>query len=201
MIELRDIKKAFGTKVVLNGVTCTIPNGKTTCIIGRSGCGKSVLLKHVVGLLRADSGDVLIDGRELESMTKDDLFSMRQSIGYVFQGAALFDSLSVFENVVIGLVENFKAHMIIIITTCETKRQMIMDVKQLSSSMMDSLSTDELAHIFGFLSPEDIMRSRLNKKMREAAKKTFVPPADFVVDSVRSYNESDDDSAAESAAN
>jgi phospholipid/cholesterol/gamma-HCH transport system ATP-binding protein len=106
MIELRDVKKAFGTKVVLNGVTCKIPNGKTTCIIGRSGCGKSVLLKHIVGLLRADSGVVCIYGRELESMTKDDLFTMRQSIGYVFQGAALFDSLSVFENVVIGLVEH-----------------------------------------------------------------------------------------------
>lgn len=106
MIELRDIKKSFGTKVVLNGVTCAIPTGKTTCVIGRSGCGKSVLLKHIVGLLRADSGVVSIDKRTLDTMTKDDLFAMRQSIGYVFQGAALFDSLSVFENVIIGLVEH-----------------------------------------------------------------------------------------------
>jgi phospholipid/cholesterol/gamma-HCH transport system ATP-binding protein len=106
MIELRNIKKAFGTKVVLNGVTCTIPTGKTTCVIGRSGCGKSVLLKHIVGLLHADSGSVLIDGRDLESMSKDEIFAMRRSIGYVFQGAALFDSLSVFDNVVISLVEH-----------------------------------------------------------------------------------------------
>lgn len=106
MIELRDIKKSFGTKVVLNGVTCAIPTGKTTCVIGRSGCGKSVLLKHIVGLLRADSGVVTIDNRRLDAMTKDDLFMMRRSIGYVFQGAALFDSLSVFDNVIIGLVEH-----------------------------------------------------------------------------------------------
>ena len=106
MIELRNISKAFGSKVVLNGVTCSIPTGKTTCGIGRSGCGKSVLLKHIVGLLHADSGSVMIDGRDIESMSKAELFTMRRSIGYVFQGAALFDSLSVFDNVVIGLVEH-----------------------------------------------------------------------------------------------
>ncbi|MEY2719614.1 MAG: hypothetical protein RLZZ273_980 [Bacteroidota bacterium] len=106
MIELRNISKAFGSKVVLNGVTCSIPTGKTTCVIGRSGCGKSVLLKHIVGLLHADSGSVMIDGRDIESMSKAELFTMRRSIGYVFQGAALFDSLSVFDNVVIGLVEH-----------------------------------------------------------------------------------------------
>ncbi|MFN4986522.1 MAG: ABC transporter ATP-binding protein [Ignavibacteria bacterium] len=106
MIELRNISKAFGSKVVLNGVTCAIPTGKTTCVIGRSGCGKSVLLKHIVGLLHADSGSVMIDGRDIESMSKADIFAMRRSVGYVFQGAALFDSLSVFDNVVIGLVEH-----------------------------------------------------------------------------------------------
>lgn len=106
MIELRDIRKSFGNKVVLNGVTCGIPNGKTTCIIGRSGCGKSVLLKHIVSLLHADSGEVLIDGASIDAMTKEQIFAIRRSIGYVFQGAALFDSLSVFENVVIGLVEH-----------------------------------------------------------------------------------------------
>lgn len=106
MIELRNIKKTFGNKVVLNGVSCTVPAGKTTCIIGRSGCGKSVLLKHIVGMLKADSGSVLIDGRDVNTLSKQELFDMRRSIGYVFQGAALFDSLNVFENVIISLVEH-----------------------------------------------------------------------------------------------
>ncbi|MEN9282293.1 MAG: hypothetical protein RL594_1228 [Bacteroidota bacterium] len=106
MIELKNIKKAFGNKVVLNGVSCTIPTGKTTCIIGRSGCGKSVLLKHIVGMLHADSGSVLMDGRDVETLSKDELFQLRRNIGYVFQGAALFDSLTVFENVIISLVEH-----------------------------------------------------------------------------------------------
>jgi phospholipid/cholesterol/gamma-HCH transport system ATP-binding protein len=106
MIELRGIKKAFGSKVVLSGVDMVIPNGKTTCIIGRSGCGKSVLLKHIVGLLQADSGTVTIDGKDVSKLTKDQLFEMRRRIGYVFQAAALFDSMSVFDNVVIGLVEH-----------------------------------------------------------------------------------------------
>lgn len=106
MIELVDLKKSFGTKVVLNGVSCSIPTGKTTCIIGRSGCGKSVLLKHIVGLLQADSGSVRFHGKDVQLMTSQELFDMRRNVGYVFQGAALFDSLSVFENIVIGLVEH-----------------------------------------------------------------------------------------------
>lgn len=106
MIELRNIKKSFGSKSVLNGVSCSVPTGQTTCIIGRSGCGKSVLLKHIVGMLKADSGTVLIDGRDVTTLTKQELFDMRRSIGYVFQGAALFDSLNVYENVVISLVEH-----------------------------------------------------------------------------------------------
>jgi len=106
MIELRGLRKAFGSKVVLSGVDLVIPNGKTTCIIGRSGCGKSVLLKHIVGLLDGDSGTVTIDGNDVSKLTRKQLFDLRQRIGYVFQGAALFDSLTVFENVVIGLVEH-----------------------------------------------------------------------------------------------
>ncbi|HBB24846.1 MAG TPA: ABC transporter ATP-binding protein, partial [Bacteroidetes bacterium] len=104
--ELRNIKKTFGNKVGLNGVSCSFPTCKTTCIIGRSGCGKSVLLKHIVGMLKADSGSVLIDGRDVNTLSKQELFDMRRSIGYVFQGAALFDSLNVFENVIISLVEH-----------------------------------------------------------------------------------------------
>ena len=106
MIEIRGLRKAFGTKVVLNGVDLVIPNGKTTCVIGRSGCGKSVLLKHIVGLLTADNGTVQIDGHDVSKLSKREMFSLRRRIGYGFQGAALFDSLTVYENVVIGLVEH-----------------------------------------------------------------------------------------------
>ncbi|MFM2134320.1 MAG: hypothetical protein RL156_1601 [Bacteroidota bacterium] len=106
MIELRNLTKSFGPKQVLRDVSLTIPNGRTTCIIGKSGSGKSVLLKHIVGLLEADSGDVAVDGDVVATMNRDELFSMRQRMGYVFQGAALFDSLTVWENVVISLYEH-----------------------------------------------------------------------------------------------
>lgn len=106
MIELRNIHKSFGQKVVLKGVSLTIPSGKTTCVIGKSGTGKSVLLKHIVGLLDADEGDIFVDGSSVSSMGQEQLFAMRKQMGYVFQGAALFDSLTVWENIIIGLYEH-----------------------------------------------------------------------------------------------
>lgn len=106
MIQLEGIKKSFGEKVVLNGIDLTIPNGRTTCIIGKSGSGKSVLLKHIVGLLPFDSGTVTIDNQKLQSISRDDMYALRKRIGFVFQGAALFDSLNVFENIVTSLVEH-----------------------------------------------------------------------------------------------
>jgi len=106
MIELKGIKKAFGEKEVLRGVDLAIPTGSTTCVIGKSGSGKSVLLKHIVGLLQPDAGTVIIDGKDVEKIPRKELFELRKKIGYVFQGAALFDSLTVFENVVISLVEH-----------------------------------------------------------------------------------------------
>jgi phospholipid/cholesterol/gamma-HCH transport system ATP-binding protein len=106
MIEIQGLRKSFGEKHVLNGVDLTIPNGHTMCIIGRSGCGKSVMLKHIVGLLRPDAGMVKLDGRNISQMSTAELFAMRRKIGYVFQGAALFDSMTVWENVVLGLYEH-----------------------------------------------------------------------------------------------
>lgn len=106
MIQLEDIKKSFGEKVVLSGVNINIPTGKTTCIIGKSGSGKSVLLKHIVGLLPYDSGRVVIDNQDIKTINRDGMFALRKRIGYVFQGAALFDSLNVYENIVTSLVEH-----------------------------------------------------------------------------------------------
>jgi phospholipid/cholesterol/gamma-HCH transport system ATP-binding protein len=106
MIEIVDIYKAFGPKVVLDGVSINIPDGETFCIIGKSGTGKSVLLKHIVGLLNPDKGYVKVDGHRIDTLNQHDIFTIRATMGYVFQGAALFDSLTVFENVVLSLYEH-----------------------------------------------------------------------------------------------
>lgn len=106
MIEIRNIKKSFGNKKVLDGVNLTINDGETLVIIGRSGCGKSVLLKLIVGLLKPDEGDIIIEGHTLTGMKRKDLYAIRKKFGFLFQGAALFDSMSVEENVGLGLREN-----------------------------------------------------------------------------------------------
>lgn len=106
MIDIRNLYKAFGPKKVLNGVNLAIQTGNTMCIIGKSGCGKSVLLKHIVRILEPDKGSVSVDGLDISTLNQRDLFSLRRRIGYVFQGAALFDSMTVYENVVLGLYEH-----------------------------------------------------------------------------------------------
>ncbi len=106
MIQIHDLYKSFGSIAVLNGVNFSIPNGNTMCIIGKSGCGKSVLIKHVVGLLTPDKGRVIVDGNHVGEMGYKDLFELRRKIGFVFQGSALFDSYNVFENIILGLYEH-----------------------------------------------------------------------------------------------
>jgi len=108
MIEIKNLKKSFGTKQVLKGVNLNIETGKTTVIIGSSGCGKSVLLKHIIGLLKPDEGEVLVDGENVSKMNEKDLYRMRTKIGFLFQSAALFDSMTVGENVGVSLKENTK---------------------------------------------------------------------------------------------
>ena len=106
MIEIKGIHKWFGTHHVLKGVDLTIKDGETLVIIGRSGCGKSVLLKHIMAILEPDEGDVLIDGRSLFSMRPDEQDEVRLQLGMLFQGEALFDSLTVLENVGFSLFEH-----------------------------------------------------------------------------------------------
>ncbi len=105
MIKISNLSKSFGPKVVLENVSMTIPDGDTFCIIGKSGTGKSVLLKHIVGLLEPDSGYVEVDSQRIDTLSYKDLFSLRRNMGFVFQGAALFDSMTVYENVVLSLYE------------------------------------------------------------------------------------------------
>jgi phospholipid/cholesterol/gamma-HCH transport system ATP-binding protein len=102
-IVLRDVHKAFGTRSVLNGIDLEIADGETVVVIGYSGAGKSVLLKTIVGLLPPDSGSVQVNGREVTKLAREELFELRRQVGYVFQFAALFDSMTVAENVAMGL--------------------------------------------------------------------------------------------------
>jgi phospholipid/cholesterol/gamma-HCH transport system ATP-binding protein len=106
MIEVKNLKKSFGSNEVLKGVNLNIEKGKTTVVIGASGCGKSVLLKHIIGLLRPDEGEIWIDGEEITKMHEKELYKIRNKFGFLFQGAALFDSMTVAENVGLGLAEN-----------------------------------------------------------------------------------------------
>ena len=103
MIKLVNVHKAFGAKRVLQGFSLDIQEGETMVIIGYSGTGKSVAIKHVVGLLEPDLGEVWVDGREVPKLPRKDLYELRSHIGYVFQFAALFDSFSIGENVAMGL--------------------------------------------------------------------------------------------------
>ncbi len=106
MIELIDIHKSFGRQKVLDGLNLTIGDGMTTIIIGRSGGGKSVLLKHMIGLLKPERGQVVVDGSDITRMNDKNLNEVRKKFGMLFQEAALFDSMNVLENVAFPLREH-----------------------------------------------------------------------------------------------
>ncbi len=108
MIEIKEVTKSFNTHKVLDNINLTIKKGTTCVIIGRSGCGKSVLLKHIVRVLMPDKGKIYIDGKDLDALNENQLDTLRLRIGLVFQGGALFDSLTVGENVGFGLIEHTK---------------------------------------------------------------------------------------------
>lgn len=103
MITLIDVYKAFGDKQVLKGFSLDVAEGETMVVIGYSGTGKSVAIKHIVGLLTPDAGTVIVDGKEVPTLPRRELYELRSQIGYVFQFAALFDSLSIGDNVAMGL--------------------------------------------------------------------------------------------------
>ncbi len=108
MIRLIDVHKSFGKQKVLDGLNLEIEDGKTTVIIGKSGGGKSVLLKHIIGLLKPDSGKVLIDDVDIAKLNDKELNEVRKKFGMLFQDAALFDSMNVGENVAFPLREHTK---------------------------------------------------------------------------------------------
>jgi phospholipid/cholesterol/gamma-HCH transport system ATP-binding protein len=108
MIELRAVHKRFGKQVVLNGVDFEVREGETVALMGPSGTGKSVLLKHVIGLIKPDSGTIIVDGKDVAHLKRKELSELRSNIGYVFQNGALFDSMDVFENVRLGITDEDK---------------------------------------------------------------------------------------------
>jgi phospholipid/cholesterol/gamma-HCH transport system ATP-binding protein len=106
MIVLENLRKSYGSRSILNGVSLEVPDGQNTVIIGSSGAGKSVTLKLIVGLIEPDGGRVLVDDEVVQDLDRNELAALRGRIGYVFQFAALFDSMTVAENIRLGLVKH-----------------------------------------------------------------------------------------------
>jgi phospholipid/cholesterol/gamma-HCH transport system ATP-binding protein len=134
MIQLKDVYKAFGQKKVLQGFSLDVREGETMVIIGYSGTGKSVAIKHIVGLLEPDAGEVWVDNVRVDTLPRRELVQLRSKIGYVFQFAALFDSLSIGENVAMGL-----------------RKQGLLSDKEIAVRVEESLrivDLDDVAHRF-----------------------------------------------------
>lgn len=108
MIQIENVHKSFGSNHVLRGVDLEIKEGETLVIIGRSGCGKSVLLKHILGLLEPDQGRILVEGKDLSAISAEEMDRLRLKLVMLFQGAALFDSMNVLENVGFSLYQHTK---------------------------------------------------------------------------------------------
>lgn len=106
MIELKNVSKRFVDNVVLDGVDFDVRQGETVALLGPSGVGKSVLLKHIIGLIKPDSGDVIVDGLNVSVLKRKELSRLRQRIGYVFQNGALFDSMDVADNIRLGITDD-----------------------------------------------------------------------------------------------
>jgi phospholipid/cholesterol/gamma-HCH transport system ATP-binding protein len=137
-ILIEDLHKAFGETEVLRGFSLEVPDGQTMVVLGGSGSGKSVMLKHVVGLLTPDRGKVTVDGKVVSELDPEDLFELRRKVGYVFQFAALFDSMSLAENVAMGL-----------------RRQSHMDKDQIRDRVEECLKLVDLEG-FGDMAPAEL---------------------------------------------
>src|ERR1041385_7068659 len=108
LVEFRNVRKRFGPLVVLDGISMCVERGESLVVIGASGSGKSVMLKHIVGLLRPDSGEVYFDGQRIDTLPESKLMAIRRHCGFLFQMGALFDSLTVGENIAFPLLEQTK---------------------------------------------------------------------------------------------
>lgn len=109
MIQMIDVRKSFGAQEVLRGINLSILEGKTTVIVGESGQGKSLIIKHILGLMKPTSGKILVEGKDINTISRKELKEIRADFGVLFQHAALFDSMTVFENIALPLRERTKA--------------------------------------------------------------------------------------------
>ena len=108
VILLKDVTKKFGNNVVLDKINLGIEKGKTTVIIGPSGCGKTILIKHMIVLIRPTAGEVYFKGQRIDNLEEEELSRIRTNFGYLFQSGALFDSLTVAENIMFPILQHYK---------------------------------------------------------------------------------------------
>jgi phospholipid/cholesterol/gamma-HCH transport system ATP-binding protein len=139
MIEVIDLKKSFGGTEVLKGVNLTVRKGETVVVIGRSGCGKSVLLKHLIGLMKPDSGKLLVDGIDVTTLKGEEMYEFRKRFGMLFQGAALFDSLTVWENVGLSLIEHTD------LSEEEIRKKVCQKLEQVGLDRLDDMKPSDLS--------------------------------------------------------
>lgn len=144
MIRIEGLHKTFGSNHVLRGVDLEVEKGESMVVIGGSGSGKSVLIKHIIGLLRPDSGRVFIDGVDITMLNDRDLYEIRKKFGMLFQSAALFDSMTVWENVAFALIRN--------------KKLSFRDAREIASEKLS---------LVGLSGVEDLMPSELSGGMRK----------------------------------
>jgi phospholipid/cholesterol/gamma-HCH transport system ATP-binding protein len=139
MIEVIDLKKSFAGTEVLKGVNLNVRKGETVVVIGRSGCGKSVLLKHLIGLMKPDSGKILIDGVDVTTLKSEEMYEFRKRFGMLFQGAALFDSLTVWENVGLALLEHTD------LSEEEIRKKVCQKLEQVGLDRLDDMKPSDLS--------------------------------------------------------
>jgi phospholipid/cholesterol/gamma-HCH transport system ATP-binding protein len=139
MIQLTDLHKTFGRQNVLNGLSLTIPDGEITAIIGPSGEGKSVLLRHIIGLMQPDSGRISVDGENIIGIRRSEMNRIREKFGMLFQNAALFDSMNVFENVAFPLQEKTS------LSKDEIRTRVLSALEDVGLKNVEQKYTDELS--------------------------------------------------------
>lgn len=139
MIEFKNLKKRFGQQVVLDGVDLLVHEGETLALLGPSGTGKSVLLKHAIGLLYPDDGDVIVDEVSIGNASADELREVRKIVGYVFQNAALFDSLTVAENLYLAQTEEGSSRPL---TACRSEAIDLLAKVNMNASVMDKYPSE-----------------------------------------------------------
>ena len=144
MIEIINLHKCFGANHVLRGITLTVEKGESMVVIGGSGSGKSVLLKHIIGILKPDEGKILIDGTDITTLRENDLYEVRKKFGMLFQMAALFDSMSVWENVGFALLRH----------------------KKVGEKEAKAIAVEKLG-LVGLIGIEDLMPSQLSGGMKK----------------------------------